>query len=545
VPQAVKDWAATRPGSAPTYIPSPNAEEFILATRNGPPIERRLLIIMGNRGSGKTSCAVAAIVTLASRIREENPSALPLVCAVVRDSWVNLERTTMQTIREFERRGLPMEWLDQDRQAITADGGTPLIHWHFFGMDRPADADKYQGFTCGVLWLEEVAAAADLSAGIPAAAFGLGIASLRQPGVPKRCLVTMNPPDEDAWILKVEELIDEYELPNFIVKRWDMPKDEKEQHFRRLAHRARSETEREAWSEAADEYDAYLRSSEAALNAIGRTDLAARLVGGEIGEVRVGEPVVPNFTRSMHVVPQLAVVGHGPILRFWDGGGSPSTVIAQALGDDGRGGLNILASHTSLNTSMEQHIKNWVIPTMADLGLLPSSPSRRRDGTADAYSVGAPRRRQFEFRDIGDPSMQWEGATTKSENASGNVIYELLGGTLEPGPVDWDSRREALSSGFYRPGTADRARFILLDKRYNKTLIAALGGRFRYPRREASNQITMTIEAAKRASGPLYSGVPDALAYGLSVLYPAAEWVRQVTRRPVPRPPRPRSWVGA
>lgn len=506
VQRPVEQWASSYTGHAPTYIPSPNAEEFILATRNGPAIERRVLILMANRGAGKTSCAICAIVALATRIRDESPAALPLIVAVVRDSFVNLERTTMQTIREFERKGLPMEWLDQGRQAISAEGGKPLIHWHFFGMDRPADTDKYQGFTSGVLWLEEVAAAADLSAGIPSAAFGLGIASLRQPDVPKRCLITMNPPDEDAWILKVEELVDDYEVPNFVVKRWDMKPDEKEQHFRRLAERARSEKEREAWSEAADEHEAYLRSSEAALKAIGRSDLATRLVGGEIGEVKVGEPVVPNFIRAMHVVPQLGIVGHWPILRFWDAAGSPSCVIAQALGDNGIDGLNILASHTSLNTSMEQHIKDWVLPTMADLGLLPSSPPRRRDGTADPYAtaVGAPRRRQFEFRDIGDPSMQWEGNTVKRENTSGNVIYELLGGTLEPGPIDWDSRREALSSGFYRPGTGDRQRFIQIDKRYNKTLIAALGGRFRYPRREASGQITMTIEAAKRASGPQY-----------------------------------------
>ena len=537
----VETWPDTVPASAPAFAPSPTCQQFGAAARNGPVVERRVLILMASRGEGKTSTAIVAIVDLAHRLREEAPATLPLVVAVVRDSHVNLERTTMETVREFARRGLPIEWKDAGRQAITEDSGRPLIHWHFFGMDRPSDADKLQGFTCGVLWLEEVAPAADLSAGIPAETFGLGVTSLRQRGVPKRVLVTMNPPDDDAWILRVEELLDDIGLDNCRVKRWDIPPNEKARHFRARAAAEADQQTAQAWSMAADEFEAYRRWCDAALTAVGRHDLAARLVGGQIGEVRVGEPVVPTFVRSLHVVDRLDVFANFPIVRLWDGGGSPSCCIVHPLGDDGRAGLNVLASHTSLNTPMEQHIRDWVLPMMSTLGLLPSVASGR-----DSYTMSGPRpRRPFIFRDIGDPSMQWEGATVKSENTSGQVIQEMLGGVLEPGPIEWDARREALTTGFYRPGGGDRARFILIDRRYNKDHISALAGRWRYPKDMASGRITMTVEASKRASGPRWSGMPDALAYGLAVMFPAAEWIRRAVRRPVPPAPRPRSWVGA
>lgn len=532
-----REFGQTEVQQTPSYIPSPTAEEFIWATREGPINELRVLILMGPRGEGKTSGAIGACLALAERVGQESPALLPLIVGVVRDTAVNLKRTTLVTFREFERKKLRITWQDDEREALVGDPGHPSLHFHFFGVDKMQDSDKFQGLTMAVLWLEEVAPAADLSAGIPVETFGLGVTSIRQRGVPKRCLVTMNPPDEDAWILRVERELLDADKPSTRIRRWEMPPGEKERHFRSLATRATDEQESRDWETAAEEFRAYREWCEAALVAIGRRDLANRLVGGQIGEIKVGEPVVSTFVRRLHVVDALEPVGMGAIIRGHDGGGSPTTVICQALGADGRDGLNILASHTSVNTPLEQHIRDWVMPTMQRRGLL---PLQRAKG---AYSGLV--RRMWTYRDIGDPSMLWEGGTVKAENTSGRVIQEMLGAALEPGPVDWDSRREALNAAFLRPGGGERARFIEIDGRDNTLLIQALAGRFRYPKDMASGRITMTVEAAKRVSGPKFTGGPDALAYVLATLYPAAEWLRQTLRRPVPKPPRPRSWLGA
>ena len=523
----------------PGYIPSPTAEEFIWAVREGPVAELRVLIVQSSRGEGKTTSAAVAIMTLAERVSQEWPDRLPVRAAVIRDSWVNLERTTIESLRDLGRKGLAIDWRDQGRQAVIGSAERPLVHLHFFGLDRPEDADKLQGFEASVLWLEEGAPAAGFESGIPAEAFGLGVTSLRQRGIPKRVLVSMNPPDGDAWILHVEDLLADMGIESVRVRRWDIPPGEKERHFRALAKAASGE-ESAAWEAAADEFRAYREWCQGALMAIGRKDLATRLVGGQIADVQVGEAVVSTFDRLMHVVPALEAMGSWPILRLYDGGGSPSTVICQPLGDDGRGGLNILASHTSLNQPLEQHLQEWVIPTMGRRGLMPV----QRTPGAYGQATQAVRRRTFTYRDIGDPSMLWEGGTVRTQNTSGRVIQEMLGATLEPGPVDWDARREALNSAFLRAGGPERKRFIQIDKRDNALLIQALGGRFRYPKDMASGRILQTIAAAKKASGPKFSGVPDALAYGLAVLYPAADWLRQVSRRPVPKAPR-RSWLGA
>ena len=530
------DFAATRTQDTPSYVPSPTVEDFILSVRNGTPDELRVLILQGSRGEGKTTAGAAAFLSLAERLSKVTPELLPLRIAVIRDSWVNLSRTTVESLRDFGRKGMAIEWRDSGRQALMGFTDTPLVHYHFFGLDRPADADKLQGFECSAIWLEEVAPAADLSAGIPAEAFGLGVTSLRQRGVPKRVVVTMNPPDQDAWILHVEELLDEMDLGSVRVRRWAIPPGEKERHFRYLASLSRTEAEAQGWTQAADEFKAYRDWCDAALTAIGRRDLAGRLVGGEVGEIRVGEPVASTFVRALHVVDELEPMGSQPIVRLWDGGGCPSCVIGQAVGENGRAGFNVLASHTMLNTPLDQFIREWVLPTMSDRGIMPVQGPRGAYGTG-----GAPRRRAWTYRDIGDPSMVWEGGTVKAENTSGRVIQETLAAALEPGPVDWDSRREALLSAFHRPGH-ERARFVAIDKRDNALLIQALAGRFRYPKDLAPGRITMTVQAAKRASGPKFSGVPDALAYGLAMLYPAAEWVRQTLLRPVPKVRR-RSWL--
>ncbi len=186
------------PAGAPCYAPSPTVEEFIYAVAGGPVTEFRLLMLTSSRGEGKSSGAIFALLALAERVRRDGKgSLLPLRVAVVRDTWVNLSRTTIATFEKQHRMGLDLTWRDGQREAIVPG----QLHFFFFGMDNRADVDKLQGFEAAVLWLEEVAPGAELTQGIPAETLGIGRTSLRQEGVPKRILMTFNPPDEDHWPL--------------------------------------------------------------------------------------------------------------------------------------------------------------------------------------------------------------------------------------------------------------------------------------------------------------------------------------------------------
>jgi len=156
------------------YVPSPTCAKFIRATRHGPLDEMRVLILRGARGEGKTSGGLWACMALAERLAVESPEILPLRVGVVRDTWTNLERTTLVSFEENARLGLELEFLNGRREARVACAGTDFVHFWFFGLDRPDDADKLQGFACGILWLEEVAPAARVASGVPASVVGIG-----------------------------------------------------------------------------------------------------------------------------------------------------------------------------------------------------------------------------------------------------------------------------------------------------------------------------------------------------------------------------------
>ena len=531
-----EEFLATAPSSAPAFEPSPTAERFMAAVANGPPTEMRLLVLESSRGEGKTTSTIYAVLELAERLRREGREAfLPVRVAVVRDTWVSLERTTLRSFEEQRMRGLPVIFTHGRREA-RIEFDVLLAEFFFFGLDRPEDADKFQGFSCGVLWIEEPAPAAGLTAGVPIESLAIGATSVRQPGVPPRILLTMNPPDSDSWVLKVEERLREVGLPELKVAVFRIPPGEKSEHFRVLAQEAQTAAEARAWDTAAKEFDNYRTRNRALLEAAGRLDLVARLVEGQVGDVQVGEAVVPPFSRELHVAKEpLTVYRSLPILRFWDGGGTPSCVFAQDLPNGG--GLNVLASRTGQNISMEEFIRDYVKPLQATYGWLPGVPTRG-EGFGRGASSG------FRFRDIGDPSMLHEGKTVSADLTSALVIQQMLTTGFEPGPVSWSARREALLSAFSRAGKGHRPRFIQLDPEENDMLVKSLG-RLHYPTELATGRVVMTIEAAKRASG-IYAQSPDALGYGLAVLHPAEQWIREAQRQPAPRPPPPPpSWLSA
>jgi hypothetical protein len=526
-------FQASAPSITREFIPTVSQEYFLGAVAEGPAGELRLVIGEGPRGVGKTATGLLACVALADRIdREGRKWALPLRVGCVRDTFINLQRTTLASIEEMGRKGIKMAWRDGRRECVLydSDGLVPMVHIYFFGLDRPDDADKLQGFVCGVLWLEEIAAAAGLDTGIPADVLALGGTSLRQPGVSwPRILVTMNSPDDDHWIGKVEDELETRGLASIRVFRVPIPGHEKAAHFRALAiETATDHATSEAWTESAEEFERYTERNRALLESIGRQDLVVRLVEGRRGSVQIGEPVVPNFSQEHISAEALPVFRHLPILRGWDQEPNPAVCIFQVLPENR--GINVLGSHVMENATMEQLIKQWLIPWLGKNQLLTRG--------AQPTSWGRGPKGGLTFEDIGDPVF------LHTQLTAGQVLMQLLGTSLQPGPVGWEERRASALACFERGAKGGR-RFVLIEKDENKDLISGLSGRFRYPKDHTTGRIIMTSEAAKRVSGK-WSNPCDALFYGLAVKYPAAEWLRRLTRTsaPAPRQPPPRSFMG-
>jgi hypothetical protein len=536
------------PDGASVYAPSPTAEEFIHACASGPISEFRVLSLTSSRGEGKTTAAIYALFCLGQRLAQDGLSGrLPLRVAVVRDTFLNIQRTTIASLRKQASKGLPIEFIAGGEQALMG----PYLHLFFFGMDRRADVDKLQGFEAAALWLEEVAPGAELDVGIPAETFGIGATSLRQEGVPHRILMTMNPPDSDHWSLNVDQVLAEKGLDHLVFRRFEMPPGERSTHFNHMATRAAKDGRlREAamWREAADDFDRYRSLNEAFLESIGRHDLVSRMVHGKVGGVQMGEAVISTFERDLHLTEpgeRLIALPSAQLLRAWDGGMTPSTVWIQ---ETAAGNIDVLGSRTSINLAMSQHILNEVIPFQEKFKLYP------KRGT-DAFGKG--QRMGWDFRDVGDPALFQGDMVNNAEISAGTAIENLLNTIFEPGPIEWAWRRDAGNLAFERAAMGhaklgvmssdgrprSRPRLIRIQHDQNDILIKGAAGRFHYVVNMATGRIDPNIKTAKRASG-LFAQPIDALLYYLAMRFPAHEWMKKQPRPPgTPEQP-PRDWSG-
>ncbi len=562
----IDNWLETAPPNSPFFSPSPTMSAFISACCSGENEPLRLLMLQGPRGEGKTTTGIYACLALAERMIFEGKShLLPLRVAVVRDTWTNLERTTLVSFEENAAKGLELIWKEGRKEAIMP----PFCHFYFFGLDNRKDVDKLQGFQCGLLWLEEVAPAAELATGIPSETLGVGITSIRQNGVPKRVMVTFNPPDEDHWILNVEKVLKDSGQQDVIVNKFVIAAGEKSEHFRNLsliaAKLGQTQRARE-WDLAAREFDAYRRRNRLLLDAIGRWDLVARLVEGKVGGIAMGESLVPFFSMDLHVQDiqkdgYILPIQGLPIVRAWDGGLTPSTVWMQFLP---AGGVNVLGSRTSINSGMAEHIESEVYDFQKKFRILPKremdvNPNQySSDPKADNWGKGATG--NFDFEDIGDPAL-WKGnEQQKSEQSAAYMIENLLGTHLTPGPVAWSARRESLLLAFKRTlqgvkGKGGRP-FVRMNPKEpagtrgvlhndNSLLIKGLNGRAHYPVDPDTGRIVDSVIAMKRVSH-IYFQALDAFAYALAVKAPADAYGKKEAprRRPEDSPGRAKSWLG-
>lgn len=407
-------------------------------------------IFMGPRGEGKTTAGILGMLVHAQR---QPPEAYPIVWAVVRDTWVYLRDTTIASIKRLLPANVASFWKDQDRICEIP----PFLKILFFGMDQPADANRFQSLELGGLWLEEPAPAADVATGLPAEVYGIGMTSLRQlePFIKRgltaqhRAQITMNPPDEDHWVLNLED------LPGVAI-------------YRAAPGEITS--------------DEYRRRNEQALLAAGRQDLITRLVEGQVGHIQVGLAVTPEFSDAMHVTDGLPILSGVTVHRWWDFGLNPTCIWAQMTP---MRRLHILDVRVGDNIGLEQFITREVQPLQA----------QRYQGC--------------EYIDVGDPSG-FQREQSNSDYSCERTLRMQLGANLRPAPKEWSVRRQAIKAALTRI-EGDRA-FVQIDRERCRALIRALRGGWRYH---------TDINGRALDSKPIkdkHSHPGDACGYGLLML---------------------------
>jgi len=348
----------------------------------------------------------------------------PIVWAVVRDTWVYLRDTTIVTIKRLLPPGVASFWSSQERVCDVP----PSLRILFFGMDQPSDASRFQSLELGGLWIEEPAPAADIATGLPPEVYGVGTTSMRQleaaikQGRPAwhRAQITMNPPDEDHWVMRLEG---ERDVAFFRARAGELTSDE------------------------------YRERNRMALIAAGRHDLVRRLVEGQVGQVTVGTAVTPEFNELTHVVDSLPVLPGTPVLRWWDFGLNPTCIFAQATG---LGRVHVLATRVGQNMGLEQFLDREVLPLQARL-----------------FSLS-----NLSYEDVGDPAG-FTREQSDSETSCAQVLRRRLGAALRPAAIEWAARREAVKAALRRLGDDGRP-FLLIDRDENRPLIRALRGGWRY-----------------------------------------------------------------
>lgn len=381
-------------------------------------------LIEGPRGEGKTEAGIVAIAVHARRQRERGFQT-PQPWAICRDTWINLERTTLKSLKNSIL----------SPRLIFRDGGkkvrerSGLFELELFGMDDVRDLNIWQSLQLAGVWFEETAPAmeADIGSGIQEDAWNMAMTSLRFPCDQPRAQITQNPPDEDHW-----SQLRFYGVPETGVQPVDNT----------FAIRIPSGTNPHLPLGYRERMAAALRNNPA---------LARRLVEGLPGFVQTGEAVTPEYQeRSHRTSHRLDPIPGVQVIRAWDGWHNPTVIFAQ-LTPLGR--LVILDTIRGENMGVRQLIRTRVAPLIA---------ARYKEVHA--------------WRDLGDESMRTPDQSDTTVSAAG-VIETELRTTFEPVKNEWNPRREAMRTVLT---SSPDGRPMLQVSGHERVLHQALRGGYHY-----------------------------------------------------------------
>lgn len=422
---------------------SPTVSQFIVS-------QQFYNLLMGPRGSGKTS---AALIRALKRAQSQPEKYHPLRWAVIRDTRKNIGMTVARTIKHWCPPPFGSVWRGKPEEpescTIYVDK-KPLVHFDFFGVNSPADHDRFQSYEAsGGVWLEEPCPLATntefIASGVAESVLASAVTCLRAAPYPT-VQITFNPPSADHWTAQL------WHLPGFEAA-GDMEGDMPEQQ-RLLREEIRENSAvfmmRRGENAAEKESPGYTERNRQILLATGRTDLYARLVEGRLGYAQVGERVTPEFNGS-HTAPGLQVIPHLPMILSFDYGLNPSCIAAQV---SPQGYLLVHRAWTRSNIGMKQLLQQDVQPWLT------------QQPTNTWWYCGGPEAREREQSD--------------SEETALKMIITILGpAPYKAGPVSWSSRKEALKDALTR--TPGGITWVRVNPQAAALLVRTLDGGWHYP----------------------------------------------------------------
>ena len=363
--------------------------------------------LFGPRGEGKTS---AGFIRMTHHAAVNPAESRPVPWAVCRDTWTNLERTTLRSLLYPH----PGSFESQLRPFLKVSDGGRLVEFPgfwtamFFGVDTLDDLNKLQSLQLGGLWIEEPApaAATDIGGGLSEDVLKVGITSLRHPCDYQTVQVTSNYPDEDHWSWR----------------RFWMEKNENRATYRIPAGEN---------PYLPKDYRANMRAALA-----DDPGLLQRLVLGEPGLVVQGAAVTPEYDGLKHK----ALVELQPIegvrgYRFYDGGHNPTCVVAQITPSNR---FHVLETFLGEGIGMAQLLEEFVSPAMKG-----------------RYAMIK------DWEDTGDPNLlsRDQGDIRRSPAW---FIEEILGASFIPGPTRFETLTTGVKAALMK--TVDGLPWIQISK---------------------------------------------------------------------------------
>lgn len=278
-------------------------------------------IIIGPFGSGKSSGCVQGLMRDANMQRPWPDGVIRCRTAVVRNTYSELEDTTISTWMDWFPEGHWGTYKKSDHEYLMAwqQPGGQVVEYEvrFRALDRPDQVHKLLSAEYTNAWVNECR---EIPRQIWEALQG------RVDRYPPKNMVPggaynphvggdTNPPDDDHWIVRqFEELLDPDGNP------LDAEARAEQAIFRQPSGRAEDAENLPNLSK--DYYRRLARGK--------GQDFIRVYVDGLNGYVQDGKPVYPEYNDSIHC-REFEVAGHVPIDRGWDFGLTPACVFVQRM----------------------------------------------------------------------------------------------------------------------------------------------------------------------------------------------------------------------
>jgi hypothetical protein len=444
--------------------PSPIQDAFIRSPAT-------VACLIGPQGEGKTWAGAIAMFLAGQRWKAVTGKPMP--GAIVRDTHANIKRMTVGSINKAMNAkgvGTLIRWKSDYHKLTSIDGSMDI---DLFGMDDLGSLTRIQGAEYAFIWMEEPAPMIEqANAGMSVEVFDACISRVSrainvehaEAGLLPRLQVTMNPADEEHWTY--HEFLENprfpsRDFPDLSLKVFNIP-----------------------YGDNTYQADMTRQATKAAF--MNDQGLYMRYVDGRFAFVQIGEKVTPEYNEEIHRAKvKLDPIPGADGYRFWDGGLNPTCIVAQVTP---RGRVHVLDTWVGENMGLRQLLKNHVKPTLESPRYAESRIPR--------------------WRDIGDPALR-NREQSDSDQTGARVIETELGGTFEPGPIDWWPRREGCKDALSR--LIDGGPMVLVSPHEGK-LNRALRGGWHY-RKDASGKV-IRDQAVK----DMHSHPGDAFGYGMAVI---------------------------